>query len=80
MDSSKGTMVYKLVYDVPITLGFEQSSVSSLLLVSKLDLVFDVPRRGLTDQPKPINQEPAGPPTHRRPAPSGINMIVRRWN
>ena len=64
MDSSKGIVVYKLVYNVPNTLGFEQSSVSSLLLVSKLDLVSDVPRRGLTDWPKPIDQEPAGPPTH----------------
>ena len=64
MDSSKGTVVYKLVYDVPNTLGFEQSSVSSLLLVSKLDLVFDVPRHGLTDQPNLIDQEPVGPLTH----------------
>ena len=30
MDSSKGIVVYKLDYDVPDTLGFEQSSVSSL--------------------------------------------------
>ena len=42
MDWSKGTLVYKLDYDVPSTLGFKQSSVTSLF--SHLDYSTSVRR------------------------------------
>ena len=60
MDLSIENLVYKLVYDVLGTLGYKQSLVPSLFLISKLNYMFDIPQHRLANRPKLIDQEPAG--------------------